>query len=63
MDNPFSPDNRIIPPYLAGREKEILWFENSLDSALSLPQNLVLSGIRGTGKTVYYSASLLKNTC
>ena len=52
MDNPFRPGNGIIPPYLAGREKEILWFENSLDSALSLPQNLVLSGIRGTGKTV-----------
>ncbi len=52
MDNPFRPGNGIIPPYLAGREKETLWFENSLESALSLPQNLVLSGIRGTGKTV-----------
>ena len=52
MDNPFRPGNGIIPPYLAGREKEILWFENSLESALSLPQNLVLSGIRGNGKTV-----------
>jgi len=52
MDNPFRPGNGIIPPYLAGREEEILWFENSLDSALTLPQNLVLSGIRGTGKTV-----------
>jgi hypothetical protein len=41
-----------MPPYLAGREDEILWFERSLTSALSLPQNLVLSGIRGTGKTV-----------
>ncbi len=52
MDNPFRPGNGIMPPYLAGREEEILWFENSLKSALSLPQNLVLSGIRGTGKTV-----------
>ena len=52
MDNPFRPGNGIIPPYLAGREKETLWFKNSLESALSLPQNLVLSGIRGTGKTV-----------
>lgn len=52
MDNPFRPGSGIIPPYLAGREKETLWFENSLDSALTLPQNLVLSGIRGTGKTV-----------
>ncbi|OGW13776.1 MAG: hypothetical protein A2035_02460 [Nitrospirae bacterium GWA2_42_11] len=52
MNNPFRPGNGIMPPYLAGREDEILWFEKSLTSALSLPQNLVLSGIRGTGKTV-----------
>ena len=52
LDNPFRPGNGIMPPYLAGREDEILWFENSLDSALSLPQNLIISGIRGTGKTV-----------
>ena len=52
MRNPFRPGNGIMPPYLAGRKGEIFWFENSLDSALSLPQNLVLSGIRGTGKTV-----------
>ncbi len=52
LDNPFRPGNGIMPPYLAGREDEILWFINSLDSALSLPQNLILSGIRGTGKTV-----------
>lgn len=51
-DNPFRPGNGIMPPYLAGRENEIFWFENSLESALSLPQNLVLLGIRGTGKTV-----------
>ena len=52
MSNPFRPGNGIMPPYLAGREDEILGFEKSLSSALSLPQNLVLSGIRGTGKTV-----------
>lgn len=52
MINPFRPGNGTMPPYLAGREGEVLWFQNSLDSALSLPQNLVLSGIRGTGKTV-----------
>lgn len=48
MSNPFRPGNGIMPPYLAGREDEILWFDRSLTS----PQNLVLSGIRGTGKTV-----------
>ncbi len=52
MSNPFRPGNGIMPPYLAGREGEIRWFESSLVSALSFPQNLVLSGIRGTGKTV-----------
>ncbi|MDP2755483.1 MAG: AAA family ATPase [Nitrospirota bacterium] len=52
MSNPFRPGNGTMPPYLAGREDEIFWFERSLTSALSLPQNLVLSGIRGTGKTV-----------
>ena len=52
MNNPFRPGNGIMPPYLAGREDEILWFEKSLTSALSLTQNLVLSGICGTGKTV-----------
>ena len=52
MGNPFRPGNGIIPPYLAGREGERRWFESSLVSALSFPQNLVLSGIRGTGKTV-----------
>jgi len=50
--NPFRPGNGIMPPYLAGRESEVIWFENSLTSALFLPQNLVLSGMRGIGKTV-----------
>ncbi len=52
MSNPFRPGNGIMPPYLAGREDEILWFKNSLNSVLSFPQNVILSGIRGTGKTV-----------
>jgi len=61
MNNPFRPGNGIMPPYLAGRESEIFWFENSLTSALSLPQNLVLSGIRGTGKTVLLR--IFENIC
>lgn len=52
MRNPFRPGNGTMPPYLAGRDSEIIGFKRSLDSALSLPQSLVLSGIRGTGKTV-----------
>lgn len=52
MQNPFKPGNGIEPPYLAGREEELRWFEKSLTAALTLPRNLVISGIRGTGKTV-----------
>lgn len=52
MTNPFRPGNGIAPPYLAGRDEELQWFEKSLATALTLPRNLVLSGIRGTGKTV-----------
>ncbi len=51
-ENPFRPGNGLVPPYLAGREGEIASFEKSLTTALSLPQNLVVSGLRGTGKTV-----------
>ena len=50
--NPFKPGNGIEPPYLAGRDEELRWFEKSLDTALVLPRNLVISGLRGTGKTV-----------
>jgi len=51
--NPFRPGNGLIPPYLAGRNQDLLLFKKSLDIALSLPQNLVISGLRGTGKTVF----------
>jgi len=61
MNNPFRSGNEIMPPYVAGRKSEIFWFENSLTSALSLPQNLVLSGIRGTGKTVLLR--IFENIC
>ena len=52
IQNPFRPGNGIMPPYLAGREEIIEGFEKSLDTAFSLPQNLVITGVRGTGKTV-----------
>lgn len=51
-DNPFRPGNGLAPPYLAGRGREILGFERALKTAISLPQNSVVSGLRGTGKTV-----------
>lgn len=52
MVNPFRPGNGIEPPYLAGRGKELQDFKRSLDIALTLPRNLVISGLRGAGKTV-----------
>ncbi|MDI6794137.1 MAG: hypothetical protein QME81_14955, partial [bacterium] len=51
--NPFKPGSGLFPPYLAGKKEELADFEKSLATALSLPQNLVISGLRGTGKTVF----------
>ncbi|MHB8545222.1 MAG: AAA family ATPase [Nitrosotalea sp.] len=53
MSNPFMPGNGIEPRYLAGREEFIEFFERSLKSCEGgLPRNTVLSGLRGSGKTV-----------
>lgn len=53
MPNPFMPGNGIEPRYLAGREEYVGSFEKSLQSFESgLPRNTVVSGLRGTGKTV-----------
>ncbi|MGH2612779.1 MAG: AAA family ATPase [Rhabdochlamydiaceae bacterium] len=53
MSNPFMPGNGIEPRYLAGREEFIESFERSLKSYEGgLPRNTVLSGLRGSGKTV-----------
>jgi DNA-binding transcriptional ArsR family regulator len=53
MSNPFMPGNGIEPRYLAGREEFIEFFERSLKSYEGgLPRNTVLSGLRGSGKTV-----------
>lgn len=47
------PGNGIQPRYLAGREEYIESFVRSLQSfEEGLPRNTVLSGLRGTGKTV-----------
>ncbi len=51
--NPFTPGNGIEPKYLAGREEFIKEFTRSLDVFEGgLPQNTVVYGLRGTGKTV-----------
>jgi hypothetical protein len=53
MPNPFMPGNGIEPRYLAGREEYLSSFEKSLKSfERGLPRNTVVSGLRGTGKTV-----------
>ncbi|MEM3555399.1 MAG: AAA family ATPase [Candidatus Micrarchaeia archaeon] len=53
MVNPFTPGNGIEPRYLAGRERHIGEFIKSLQASEDgLPRNMVLYGLRGTGKTV-----------
>lgn len=49
--NPFKPGAGHAPPYLAGREDVILEFQDLLKQEVIL-ENLVLTGLRGVGKTV-----------
>ncbi len=49
--NPFMPGAGHMPPYLAGRTQEQEEFKRLLSQAV-ITQNLILSGLRGVGKTV-----------
>lgn len=49
--NPYRPGAGHMPPYLAGREREYAEFDRLLDQDEIL-ENLVLTGLRGVGKTV-----------
>ncbi len=49
--NPFRPGAGHMPPYLAGRRDELKEFDRLLDQDVVL-KNLVLTGLRGIGKTV-----------
>ena len=49
--NPFKPGAGHMPPYLAGRDKEKRDFLTLLDQKTIL-KNMVLTGLRGVGKTV-----------
>ena len=49
--NPFRPGAGHTPPYLAGRKEERSEFLKLLDQDIVL-SNLVLTGLRGVGKTV-----------
>jgi hypothetical protein len=51
FENPFKPGAGHAPPYLAGREPEKQEFERLLGQTTIL-ENLVLTGLRGVGKTV-----------
>src|SRR3954471_23504835 len=49
--NPFRPGAGHRPPWLAGRKLEQAEFRRLLEQTTA-PDNLVLSGLRGDGKTV-----------
>ncbi len=51
FENPFKPGAGHTPPYLAGRNLEIQEFEKLLKQNTIL-KNLIISGLRGIGKTV-----------
>jgi hypothetical protein len=51
IENPFKPGAGHMPPYLAGREHETKEFRKLLEQDVIL-DNLVLTGLRGIGKTV-----------
>jgi hypothetical protein len=50
--NPFKPGAGSMPPYLAGRKQEEREFRNLLKQDHVL-RNMILSGLRGVGKTVF----------
>ncbi|OGC51717.1 hypothetical protein A2982_03540 [candidate division WWE3 bacterium RIFCSPLOWO2_01_FULL_39_13] len=51
LENPFRPGAGHTPPYLAGRNLEIQEFDRLLKQNTIL-KNLIISGLRGIGKTV-----------
>ncbi len=53
--NPYRPGAGHMPPYLAGREREFAEFDRLLAQEEIL-ENLVLTGLRGVGKTVLLEA-------
>ena len=51
--NPFRPGAGHMPPYLAGRDNETREFLRLLSQDMIL-ENLILTGLRGVGKTVLF---------
>ncbi len=58
--NPYRPGAAHAPPYLAGRSSERQEFSRILGQRPVL-ENLVLTGVRGIGKTVLLQDALRKN--
>ncbi len=58
MRNPYAPGAGQRPPELAGRDRELAAFEVTLERvAVGRPErSMVLSGLRGVGKTVLLNA-------
>jgi hypothetical protein len=52
--NPYTPDMGARPPFLAGRDSELEYFEEMLRQlgAGGTQKHLILTGLRGVGKTV-----------
>ncbi|HEV3005740.1 MAG TPA: hypothetical protein VGX78_14835 [Pirellulales bacterium] len=60
--NPFRPGAGHMPPYLAGRRAETQSFLRLLEQEVIL-ENLVLTGLRGVGKTpVFSTRTVTENT-
>lgn len=55
FDNPFRPGAGHRPPHLAGREPQMQEFQRLLGQTTVL-ENLILTGLRGVGKTVLLEA-------
>lgn len=51
IDNPYRPGAGHSPPFLAGRAEELRQFKRLLQQK-EVTQNIVLTGLRGVGKTV-----------
>ena len=51
LSNPFKPGAGHMPPYLAGRQDEVEEFKHLLEQDV-ITQNMILTGLRGVGKTV-----------
>lgn len=49
--NPYRPGAGQAPPYLAGRDNELMEFDKLLEQDIIL-ENLIITGLRGIGKTV-----------